>query len=88
MSLELHPRPRPDARRVKDAACEGVALGLRRYLPETIGLVLIGLATILLAALSQVLLGSSLAWLGPAAAGVGGVYRVWRLQQRLPPGPP
>jgi len=85
MSLQLHPRSGPP--RVRDAAREGLALGLRRYLPETVGLLLFGLAAIALAALSMLLLGA-VGWAVAAAAGVSTAGRAWRLLLRLFRNPP
>jgi hypothetical protein len=48
------PRPSTQIVRPRDAASEALALGLLRYGPETVGIVLFGVASILLAALSVV----------------------------------
>jgi len=76
------PRPSSQIVRPRDAASEALALGLLRYGPETVGIVLFGVASILLAALSVVVLGSP-AWIAGAGAGGLTAGQIWRVRQRV-----
>jgi hypothetical protein len=77
MALEPQQDSNDDRLNIRAAAQEAVATGLRRYGPEAVGMVLIGVAAVLVAVLSVVLLDAP-PLLGIGAGGVTAGAALWK----------